>query len=30
MPLIGSLHGIFIYLYWLDTQHHHPPHLHAR
>jgi hypothetical protein len=30
MPLISAFYGILVYLYWLDTKHHHLPHIHAR
>jgi hypothetical protein len=30
MPLISTFYGILIYMYWLDTKHHHLPHIHAR
>jgi hypothetical protein len=30
MPLISSFYGILIYMYWLDTRHHHLAHIHAR
>ena len=30
MPVISMFYGIIIRLYFLDTQHHHLPHIHAK
>jgi hypothetical protein len=30
MPVISMFYGIIIRMYFLDTQHHNSPHLHAR
>lgn len=30
MPRISEFYGIFIYLYFRDTQQHHTPHIHVR
>lgn len=30
MPIISMFYGIIIRMYFLDTQHHNMPHLHAR
>ncbi len=30
MPVISMFYGIIIRMYFLDTQHHNLPHLHAR
>lgn len=30
MPRISEFYGIFIYMYFLDVQQHHAPHIHVR
>lgn len=30
MPVISMFYGIIIRLYFLDTQHHHLPHIHVK